>query len=127
MRIGCRDVNKIRDGICDKFAGALQYFGAFITGITIGFVKGWKLTLVILSLAPIMIISAFFFAKVRTSFFLNSMGRFVYFRHFRKKIIGSSTEVELKFYAKAGAIAQEVFTSIRTVFAYNGAQKEHKR
>nr|QNH67866.1 ATP-binding cassette transporter subfamily B member 1 X2 [Brachionus rotundiformis] len=34
---------------------------------------------------------------------------------------------ELKSYAKAGAVAEEVFTAIRTVFAFNGAQKEHKR
>lgn len=37
------------------------------------------------------------------------------------------TSNELKSYAKAGAVAEEVFTAIRTVFAFNGAQKEHKR
>ncbi len=37
------------------------------------------------------------------------------------------TKNELKSYAKAGAIAEEVFTAIRTVFAFNGAQKEFKR
>jgi len=34
---------------------------------------------------------------------------------------------ELKAYAKAGAIAEEVFTAIKTVFAFNGAQKEQVR
>lgn len=34
---------------------------------------------------------------------------------------------ELKSYAKAGSVAEEVFTAIRTVFALNGAKKEHKR
>lgn len=34
---------------------------------------------------------------------------------------------ELNSYAKAGAIANEVFTAIRTVFAFNGAQKELAR
>jgi len=34
---------------------------------------------------------------------------------------------ELDSYAKAGAIANEVFTAIRTVFAFNGAQKELAR
>ena len=29
---------------------------------------------------------------------------------------------ELKSYAKAGAIAQEVLTAIRTVFAFNGSK-----
>lgn len=37
------------------------------------------------------------------------------------------TKNELKYYAKAGAIAEEVLTAIRTVFAFNGSQKEHKR
>ena len=37
------------------------------------------------------------------------------------------TTKELKSYAKAGSIAEEVFTAVRTVFAFNGAQKEHKR
>ena len=32
------------------------------------------------------------------------------------------------FYFKPkGAVAEEVISSIRTVFAYNGSQKEHKR
>ena len=37
------------------------------------------------------------------------------------------TSQELKAYAKAGAIAEEVFSSIRTVFSYNGAAYESKR
>ncbi len=32
------------------------------------------------------------------------------------------TTNELKSYAKAGAVAEEVFTAIRTVFAFNGSQ-----
>ena len=37
------------------------------------------------------------------------------------------TTSELKAYAKAGAIAEEVFTAIRTVYAFNGSKKEHAR
>ena len=37
------------------------------------------------------------------------------------------TSQELKAYAKAGAIAEEVFSSIRTVFSYNGTVYESKR
>ena len=37
------------------------------------------------------------------------------------------TSNELKSYAKAGAVAEEVFTAIRTVFAFNGQPKEIKR
>ena len=34
---------------------------------------------------------------------------------------------ELKAYAKAGAVAEEVLGAIRTVYAFNGQQKELKR
>lgn len=37
------------------------------------------------------------------------------------------TKNELKNYAQAGAIADEVLGAIRTVFAFNGSQKEHQR
>lgn len=35
--------------------------------------------------------------------------------------------MELSAYGKAGAVAEEVFSSIRTVFAYNGQEREQKR
>ena len=37
------------------------------------------------------------------------------------------TSKELKAYAKAGGVAEEVFSSIRTVFSYNGGSYESKR
>ena len=37
------------------------------------------------------------------------------------------TAKELKAYAKAGAVAEEVLGAIRTVYAFNGQQKECKR
>lgn len=41
--------------------------------------------------------------------------------------MASATEQETEKYAKAGAIAEEVFTSIRTVIAFNGQKKENER
>jgi ABC-type multidrug transport system fused ATPase/permease subunit len=43
------------------------------------------------------------------------------------KAVTAMTELELKSYASAGAVAEEVFTAIRTVFAFNGSKTEHKR
>ena len=37
------------------------------------------------------------------------------------------TERELKAYAKAGAVAEEVLSSIRTVAAFGGEKKESAR
>lgn len=43
------------------------------------------------------------------------------------KIQASLTENELKAYAKAGGVAEEVFSSIRTVMAFGGQKKEIDR
>ncbi|CAF1041557.1 unnamed protein product [Rotaria sp. Silwood1] len=99
------DVNKVHDGTGDKVGSALQFIGSSIAGIILGFIKGWKLTLVLLSLGPIVVVSAAIFTR----------------------ITATMTSQELKAYAKAGAIAEEVLSSIRTVFAYNGATYESKR
>ena len=37
------------------------------------------------------------------------------------------TEKELAAYAKAGAVAEEVFSAVRTVVAFGGQDKEVKR
>ena len=39
----------------------------------------------------------------------------------------SATQKELSAYARAGAVAEEVFSSIRTVFAFGGEKKECER
>uniref|UniRef100_A0A8C2FUP2 ATP-binding cassette sub-family B member 5 n=1 Tax=Cyprinus carpio TaxID=7962 RepID=A0A8C2FUP2_CYPCA len=91
------DVYKINEGIGDKLGMLLQNLTTFITGIIIGFAHGWKLTLVILAVSPLLGISA-----VMTSF----------------------TSREQTAYAKAGAVAEEVLSSIRTVFAFGGQKKE---
>ncbi|CAF4831175.1 unnamed protein product [Rotaria sp. Silwood1] len=99
------DVNKIHDGIGDKLGSTSQFLGAFFTGFILGFVKGWKLTLVILSISPLLFSSAVLFSKLASGL----------------------TAMELKAYGKAGAIAEEVFSSIRTVLSYNGQEREEKR
>ncbi|CAF3438593.1 unnamed protein product [Rotaria socialis] len=99
------DVNKVHDGTGDKVGSALQFFASFIAGLILGLIKGWKLTLVILSVSPVLFFSAVLFTK----------------------ITATMTSQELKAYAKAGAIAEEVFGSIRTVFSFNGGAYESKR
>uniref|UniRef100_A0A8C2C7I8 ABC-type xenobiotic transporter n=1 Tax=Cyprinus carpio TaxID=7962 RepID=A0A8C2C7I8_CYPCA len=96
------DVYKINEGIGDKLGMLLQSLSTFLAGIIIGFVKGWKLTLVILAISPLLGISAAIIGKVMTSF----------------------TSREQTAYAKAGAVAEEVLSSIRTVFAFGGQKKE---
>ncbi|XP_043923456.1 ATP-dependent translocase ABCB1 [Protopterus annectens] len=99
------DINKINEGIGDKISMLFQSLATFITGLIVGFVKGWKLTLVILAISPLMGLSAAIWSKVLSSF----------------------TNKELDAYAKAGAVAEEVLSSIRTVVAFGGQKKEIQR
>ncbi|KAI9533317.1 Multidrug resistance protein 1 [Dissostichus eleginoides] len=99
------DVYKIQEGIGDKAGRLLQAFTTFVTAFVIGFIKGWKLTLVILAVSPALAIAAGIFSKVLATF----------------------TTKEQTAYAKAGAVAEEVLSAIRTVFAFNGQDREIKR
>uniref|UniRef100_A0A3P9PDD8 Bile salt export pump n=1 Tax=Poecilia reticulata TaxID=8081 RepID=A0A3P9PDD8_POERE len=97
------DINKINDAIADQVAIFVQRFTTFVCGFCIGFVKGWKLTLVIIAVSPLIGVGAglMFVAKL--------------------------TGMELQAYAKAGAVADEVLSSIRTVAAFGGEKKEVDR
>jgi ABC-type bacteriocin/lantibiotic exporter with double-glycine peptidase domain len=58
------DVNKIKDGIGDKLGSALQFTSTFVIGVLISLAKGWKLTLVVLSISPLLFASTIIFTKV---------------------------------------------------------------
>ncbi|KAM9334421.1 bile salt export pump-like [Symphorus nematophorus] len=99
------DINKINDAIADQVAIFLQRFTTFVCGFCIGFVKGWKLTLVIVAASPLIGIGAGLMAL----------------------FVAKLTGMELQAYAKAGAVADEVLSSIRTVAAFGGELKEVQR
>ncbi|XP_058037982.1 ATP-dependent translocase ABCB1 [Ahaetulla prasina] len=99
------DVSKINEGIGDKIGMLIQGISAFFTGFIVGFTEGWKLTLVILAVSPVLGISAAVWAKILSRF----------------------TNQELAAYAKAGSVAEEVLGSIRTVIAFGGQKKEIER
>ncbi|XP_014749850.1 PREDICTED: ATP-binding cassette sub-family B member 5 isoform X2 [Sturnus vulgaris] len=95
------DINSIREGIGDKISIFLQFFSTFVSGLIIGLIYGWKLALVVLSVSPLLAASAAFWST----------------------LMASLTAKELSAYAKAGAVAEEILTAIRTVVAFNGQQK----
>ncbi|CAN2389828.1 phosphatidylcholine-translocating ATPase activity [Pristimantis euphronides] len=99
------DINKINDGIGDKVGHLLQNSATCIAGLVIGLAKGWQLALVYMSTSPLMALSSAFCSKMMVSL----------------------TSKELSAYAKAGAVAEEVLSSIRTVVAFGGQEKEIKR
>ncbi|XP_050978248.1 bile salt export pump [Labeo rohita] len=99
------DINKINDAIADQVGVFIQRFTTFLCGFLMGFAKGWKLTLVIISVSPLIGLAT------------GLMALFV------AKLTGK----ELQEYAKAGAVADEVLSSVRTVAAFGGEIKEVDR
>uniref|UniRef100_A0A8C2XQ30 ATP binding cassette subfamily B member 1 n=1 Tax=Cyclopterus lumpus TaxID=8103 RepID=A0A8C2XQ30_CYCLU len=101
------DVYKIQEGIGDKAGKLIQAVSTFLASFIIGFSKGWKLTLVILAVSPVN----FSPSSLCCSF----------------KFLATFTSKEQAAYAKAGAVASEVISAIRTVFAFSGQEREIKR
>ncbi|XP_022371091.1 phosphatidylcholine translocator ABCB4 isoform X3 [Enhydra lutris kenyoni] len=99
------DISKISEGIGDKVGMFFQAVATFFAGFIVGFVRGWKLTLVIMSISPILGLSAAVWAKILSAF----------------------SDRELAAYAKAGAMAEEALGAIRTVIAFGGQNKELER
>ncbi|XP_063889978.1 ATP-dependent translocase ABCB1-like isoform X2 [Scylla paramamosain] len=99
------DLNKLQEGIGEKVGMFIFFMTTFLASLINAFVHGWELTLIILSVFPLLGISTGLIAKVTTSL----------------------TSAELQKYGKAGSIAEEVLSSIRTVLAFGGEAKEIKR
>lgn len=53
------DINKIRSGTGDKLALSIQSLSTAIAGLTIGFIKNWRLSLVIMAVSFVMIVPLF--------------------------------------------------------------------
>lgn len=66
LYISYSDINKINDAIADQVAIFLQRFTTFVCGFCVGFVKGWKLTLVIVAASPLIGVGAGLMALVRS-------------------------------------------------------------
>lgn len=102
FRMLFRDLSKMEDGLAEKVVMFVHYIVAFVGSIVLAFYKGWQLALVCLSSLPVTFIA---------------MG-----------IVGVATsklaKQELNVYASAGTIAEEAFSGIRTVKAFEGESKE---
>uniref|UniRef100_A0A8C7K0K5 ATP-binding cassette, sub-family B (MDR/TAP), member 11a n=1 Tax=Oncorhynchus kisutch TaxID=8019 RepID=A0A8C7K0K5_ONCKI len=93
------DINKINNAIADQVSIFIERISTFIFGFMVGFIGGWKLTLVVIAVSPLIGLAA----------------------------VARLTGRELQAYAKAGSVADEVLSSIRTVAAFGGEDKEVER
>ena len=97
------DVNLVQAGIGDNVAILIQYVAMFVVGFIVAFIFSWKLTLAVLATTPLLAAAGGIMAKVTTD----------------------TTSGGLGAYSRAGAIANEAISMIRTVTAF-GAQKEEE-
>lgn len=99
------DISLLESAIGDKLSTTIQLFSLFVTGFTIALIYGWKLTLILLSITPVLAAGGILFAK----------------------LAAESSGTGQDAYGAAGAIASEVISLIRTVKAYNGQETEAKK
>ncbi|KAK3742595.1 hypothetical protein RRG08_023427 [Elysia crispata] len=99
------DVSRVHDAIGDKLGTAVQFLSASILSFFIIFYFGWELALIMQIGVPLLVV-AFAFMGI---------------------VITNMSALERQAYAEAGDVAEEVFSSIRTVQAFNGQEKEYER
>ncbi|KAJ0968076.1 hypothetical protein J5N97_024993 [Dioscorea zingiberensis] len=98
------DIIIIQDAISEKVGKSVLCISRFIVGFAIGFTRIWQISLVTLSVVPLLAVSGGIFAYTTASF----IGKV------RKSCV------------KAGEIAEEVIGNIRTVQAFVGEEKAVK-
>uniref|UniRef100_A0A0D3GAF8 MDR-like ABC transporter n=1 Tax=Oryza barthii TaxID=65489 RepID=A0A0D3GAF8_9ORYZ len=95
------DTTLIQGAIGEKVGKFLQFVTTFLGGFVLAFLKGWLLTLVMLSTIP-----PFIFAAGIVS-----------------KMLAKISNEGLASYSKAGDIVEQTVGSIRTVVSFNGEKK----
>ncbi|KAF4735539.1 (ABC) transporter, partial [Perkinsus olseni] len=95
------DVLKVRDAIGSKASMCCVNIAMSVVGYIIAFYRGWQITLVMMSSLPLIMVAGTLMAKVMSS--LSSKGQ---------------TQ-----YAAAGAVAEEVLGSVKTVASFGGEKR----
>ncbi|XP_051114570.1 ABC transporter B family member 2-like [Andrographis paniculata] len=95
------DIIVVQDALSEKVGNFLHYISRFLSGFVIGFIRVWQISLVTLSIVPMIAIAGGIYAYVAT---------------------GLIARVR-KAYVNAGEIAEEVIGNVRTVQAFAGEEK----
>ncbi|RLN55788.1 hypothetical protein BBJ29_005938 [Phytophthora kernoviae] len=103
MQLGSRVAEAtvtIQEGMGRKVGDGLNFFSMAVSGLTIGLIKGWQLALILLAFTPFIAVTAFLAMKV----------------------LSTATQAGLESYGKAGAVAQEALSNVRTVHMFNSIE-----
>ncbi|BAT99615.1 ABC transporter B family member 2 [Vigna angularis] len=98
------DIIIVQDALSEKVGNFMHYISRFLAGFIIGFVRVWQISLVTLSIVPLIALAGGLYAYVT---------------------IGLIAKVR-KAYVRAGEIAEEVIGNVRTVQAFAGEERAVK-
>ncbi|XP_077234235.1 ABC transporter B family member 19-like [Tasmannia lanceolata] len=90
------DVAQIQEVMGEKMAHFVHHIFTFICGYIVGFIKSWKVAFVVLSVTPLMMFCGMAYKAV---------------------YVGLVSKEEV-MYRKAGSIAEQAISSVRTVFSF---------
>ncbi|KAH9291620.1 hypothetical protein KI387_043189 [Taxus chinensis] len=95
------DTILIQEAMGEKVGKFIQFITTFLAGIIVAFIKGWKLTLVMLSMIPLLVVSGGSMAMIISK--MSSRGQ--------------------QAYAEAANIVEQTIGSIRMVASFTGEKK----
>ncbi|XP_028754614.1 ABC transporter B family member 2 [Neltuma alba] len=95
------DIIVVQDALSEKVGNFIHYISRFISGFIIGFARVWQISLVTLSIVPLIALAGGLYAYVT---------------------VGLIAKVR-KSYVRAGEIAEEVIGNVRTVQAFAGEER----
>ncbi|KDP40662.1 hypothetical protein JCGZ_24661 [Jatropha curcas] len=90
------DVAQIQEVMGEKMAHFVHQICTFICGYTVGFLRSWKVSLVVFSITPLMMSCGMAYKAI---------------------YVGLATKEQIS-YRKAGGVAEQAISSIRTVFSF---------
>ncbi|KAJ1255119.1 hypothetical protein BS78_K286200 [Paspalum vaginatum] len=90
------DVAQIQDVMGEKMAGLVHHVFTFVFGYVVGFAKSWRIALAVFAVTPVMMACGIAY----------------------KAIYGGLTAKDEASYRRAGSVAQQAISSIRTVLSF---------
>ncbi|CAD5219768.1 unnamed protein product [Bursaphelenchus okinawaensis] len=99
------NIERICEGIGDKFGLLIRTAVQYSAGMIVALVWSWQMALPLSLISPI----------IAMAMSLSS------------KKIGDASKVEMAIYSKAGQVAEEAITAVKTVSAFNGQDQEVDR
>jgi ATP-binding cassette subfamily B (MDR/TAP) protein 1 len=119
------NLSKFEEGIGEKVATFIFLGSTFVSGIITALVLGWKLALINIVSVPVTFGVTMIVSWVSNTFHPT----LIYYDRYYSYIQWSTkfSRQEMEAYGAAGSIAEEVLSSVRTVVAFDGQEKEITR